>query len=183
MMNYTQFDKTLANNVLFLIPVSNIRIEFQFPPKITTDSRKGEWSEENMAGTEPLATYIKSGPREISLAFTYIVDGGLWTTTRISTIVSTLRSYFAKVKTGADRKLVVRFGMWRFGGDKAMSFRIKGIDVKHSDTIVSQTGNYKDAYALRTDVVVDLRMWTQGSFKEKTVDIKELEPSELPGWY
>lgn len=187
-MKYTPADEALRNAVTLRF-VNGPKIEFQFPPKITSDGRKGEWKEGNLPGTEPLAAYQKSGPREITLVATYIVDGGLWTTERVSQTVRELRGYFARVRNPnqqGQRNLVVKFQMWRLGGDKEMSCRIKGVDIKHSDTIVSPCNggviNPKLAYPLRTDITVDLRIWTKGG-PQKTQNLEGLELDEVPEWY
>jgi hypothetical protein len=181
-MEYTAFDKALIQAVTFDIQAQGTKISFQFPPKITSDGRKGEWNEENQPGTEPVAVYKVSGPREMSLIFTYIVDGGEWTTYKVSAQVSNLRSYFSRYRIAGFRGLVVRFKMWYFGGEKSMSCRIKSIDVKHSETIVAPNGDASKAYPLRTDVTVELRMWTKGG-PQKTQDLEGLEIQEQPGWY
>jgi hypothetical protein len=182
---YTSFDVALTDSVNLSMPAQGIsKIAFQFPPKITSDGRKGEWNEDNMPGTEPLAVYKLSGPREISLHITYIVDGGKWTTDFIKTQVSNLRGYFARyrVPSAGGRGLVVYFKMWKFGGEKAMSCRIKNIDVKHSETIVAPNGDPSKAYALRTDLTVELRIWSMGG-PQQTQKLPGLITSEPPDWY
>lgn len=164
------------------------KIEFQFPPKITTDSRKGEWYEGNLQGTEPIATFQKSGPREISLTWSYIVTGGVWTTEKISQQVKAIRGYFARYRDQnnlAARNLILFFQMWAHGDPsigKQMSCRIKSVDVKHTDTIVAPNGDPSVAYPLRTDIVVDLRLWTKGG-PEPTQDLEGLLPNEEQFWY
>lgn len=143
------------------------RIEFQFPPKITSDNRKGTWDEGELRGIEPVAVFRTSGPREITLTWTYIVTGGQWTVQRITDNVHAIRGYFALVRNrNINRNLVVEFQLWQYGG-KVTSFRIKSIDVKHSETLVTpcvgKVGDVSQAYPLRTDITVELRLWTQGS--------------------
>lgn len=183
-MRYTLQDRNLAEAVKFDFINQGIKIEFQFPPKITSDNRKGEWNEENIPGTEPVATFSKSGPREITLTFTYLVDGGKWTTGAISTHVHNLRGYFSRYRDGDEgfRNLVVAFKMWYHGGEKPISSRIKGVSVKHSETIIVPGGNVNRAYPLRTDVTVDLRLWTKGG-PLATQDLPDLVTVEDPNWY
>lgn len=187
---YTGFDKALRQAVTLRFD-NGPRVLFQFPPRITNDNRKGEWKETNQYGTEPSVAFAKSGPREITLTWTYIVDGSKdWTTTTISDQVKIVRGYFARVRNpgGADfRNLVVFFKMWKLGGDKEMTFYIRGIDVKHSDTIVSPcqgnpTAAADLAYPLRTDITLDLRLWTRGG-PESFQDLQRLIQDEEPKWY
>ncbi len=185
----TEFDKGLASAVLMQFN-NGPRIAFQFPPKITSDSRKGEWREDNLPGTEPVAVYEKSGPREISLTWTYIVDGSKeWTTDKVAEQVKLMRGYFARTRdtnVQGQRNLVVLFKMWNFGGTNPMSCRIKNVDVKHSDTIVTHCTNgdrnYDKAYPLRTDITIELRLWTKGNAVQ-TQDLNILRPQEEASWY
>jgi hypothetical protein len=185
----TEFDRGLADAVTMQFN-NGPKIVFQFPPKITSDSRKGEWHEGNLPGTEPVAVYQRSGPREISLTWTYIVDGSQeWTTDKVAEQVKIMRGYFARTKdpnVQGQRNLIVFFKMWNFGGSDTMSCRIKSVDVKHSETIVTHcTGgnkNYDKAYPLRTDITIELRLWTRGS-KVETQDLKGLKREEETKWY
>lgn len=189
---YTPFDKGLAGAAYFQMNLDPDPIVFQFPPKILSDGRKGDWKEENIPGAEPVAVYQKSGPREITLTITYIVDGGEWTTDRISDTVKRIRGYFARTRDlGANqRALIVLAKFWNYGDpDHPMTFRIKGVDVKHSETLVThctntnaKTTNYERAFPLRTDITIDLRLWTKGGTKE-VQNFAGLELKEHPKWY
>lgn len=188
-MLYLPFDEALSRAVTFqLTGAMNSadladKIEFQFPPKITTDSRKGEWKDQELPGTEPVAVYFKSGPREMLFTCTYIVDGGIWTTTKVSKMVRTLRGYFARARAlGDTRNLIINFKMWLYTGQQAMTCRIKSIDVKHSETVVAPCSNVDLAYPLRTDIALELRLWTKGG-GQQTQNLAGLQPDEKPAWY
>jgi hypothetical protein len=171
-------------------------IEFQFPPKVITDGRKGTWKEKERRGEEPQAEFKTSGPREISLSWIYVVDSHntnseSWTIPRITRNIRALRGYFANVRTrDADRDgLVILFHLWCIGGDEPISARIRGIDVRYGDTLVfPPTGGLSDrAFPLRTDITVDLRVWTRGKGIDGTKfgiqDLPNLEDREPPSWY
>jgi hypothetical protein len=161
-------------------------VAFQFPPRILSDNRKGSWEEGDLRGKEPVSVFKTSGPREISLSWTYIVTGGDWTTESIAKQVHAIRGYFASVrdKDEKSRNLVVDFRYIHFGNPtKHMSARIKAIDVKHGDTLVFPPGNAKEAFPLRTDIVVDLRLWTKGGDSEQTQDLERLFKNLTPEWY
>ncbi len=188
---YTEFDKALRDAVTLQFNAGP-KIAFQFPPKITSDGRKGDWKEDNLPGSEPVAVYEKSGPREIALTWTYIVDGGDWTTLKIAEQVRNMRGYFARSKDQSQasfRNLIVYFEMWQHApkaDGKQMSCRIKSVDVKHSDTIVThcQSGNKRigDAYPLRTDITVELRLWTKGG-PLQTQNVDGLREIDDVKWY
>jgi hypothetical protein len=194
-VKYTPIDIALSKAVSLRFANQSITIEFQFPPKIISDGRKGNWNENDYPGTEPVAAYQTSGAREISLNFTYVVDGGKWTTSKVAQQISNLRGYFARYRQQPGfRGLVVFFKMWNhgprqlIGGDVAqkkseeMSCRLKSVDVKHSDTIIVPNGNVDLAYALRSDVTVELRIWTKGGPQE-TQDLPGLKQEVTPDWY
>ena len=180
-MEYTEHDRDLASSIQ--LQLQSGRIKFQLPPKVNSDSRRGTWAEGELRGTEPFAAFSTSGPREISLAWTYVVDGGAWTGAKIAEQVRAIRGYFAQVRAvGETRNLVVKFKMWKLGGDEPISCRIVDIDVKPSDTIV---GTGDDAYPLKTDIVIGLRLWTKGAAAgaEKVQNINQLNDTETPDWY
>lgn len=188
MMRYLPVDVALRETAFMQFVGGNIgnlisTIEFQFPPKITSDNRKGDWEEGEQPGTEPIAAYKKSGAREITFTTTYVVDGGIWTTTKIATIVKSLRGYFARARLLSDhRNLIVMFKMWGFGGQNPMSCRFKDIDVKYSDAVVAPCGRPNEAFALKTDITISLRLWTRGG-AEQTQNLVGLRPDEEVNWY
>ena len=186
-------------------------IQFQFPPKITTDSRKGTWKEGELRGVEPIAVFDTSGPREITIQTSYIVDSleenhAAWTIGRITKQIRTLRGYFALVRDlGTSRKnLVVEAELWCVlprsesnddgseGGEtkgRIATGRIKSIDVKYGDAMVYPPGNPKGAFYLRSDVTIDFRLWTkaadrgEGEDAEIVADIEGLATRSNPSWY
>lgn len=189
-------------------PNSTVDIEFQFPPKVLTDGRRGNWNEQDLGGgQEPVATFKTSGPRTLSLAWTYIVDSATssgWNIKRITKNVRTLRGYFANIRDYDSNRdgLVVMLRMWCIGGLQEMTARIVTIDVKYGEALV-YGGDVTQAFPLRTDITVDLRLWTKG-FRtrvespgsafgpgevidlEKELgqqDLKSLVTLEPPEWY
>jgi hypothetical protein len=158
---------------------------FQFPPRILSDNRKGSWKEGDLRGKEPVAVFKTSGPREISLSWTYIVDGQDFTTAVIAEEVHAIRGYFAQVrdKKARARNLIVMFKYILFGGQQPMSARIKSIDVKHGDTIICPPGEPEQSFPLRTDITIDLRLWTKGGDEEATQDLADLKEKLTPEWY
>jgi hypothetical protein len=206
----------------------DIDIEFQFPPKVLTDGRKGNWAEPEVSGgQEPYAVYKTSGPRELSLSWVYIVDSFSndsiysWNIERITRNIRRLRGYFATIRTKDAKRdgLAVMFHMWCIGGTKEITARIRTIDVKYGETLVfppggayvnpvtgartTVTGASDRAFPLRTDITVDLRIWTKGlrnsgawrtageslglidTIEDKlgAQDIKKLTDFEPPDWY
>jgi hypothetical protein len=162
------------------------RVVFQFPPIVTSDGRSAEWVERNLRGDQPVFVFKLSKAREIKLEWTYIVGmganggtlNGAWTTKDVKNQVSGLRNYFSKPaghgevaekagKFGAKGatlgdSLVVTYWHWQFGGSEPMSALLKSINISHGKTIVVPEGTPDDAFALRTDISVELRLWEKG---------------------
>lgn len=195
---YTTHDINLRNECLLEFrqlqaagqDAKAFKVQFQFPPRILSDNRKGKWREGELPGTEPVAVFETSGPREITLSWTYIVDGAQFTTANIAQQVKLVRGYFASVRARSGSiNLIVKFRYALFGDpEKTENFRVKSIDVKHSDTIICPIRNVRetfieDSYPLRTDITIDLRLWTKGGAEEKIQALNVLNNRENPKWY
>jgi hypothetical protein len=177
-------DGGLINNVLFGL-TSGLRalpIEFQFVPKIVSDSRKATWNEHELPNNDAFAAPVSTvGPRIMSMQWTYIVDeigdvpsfnfgqlfkvanpDGIWTIEKIKRNINALRGYFLTAKTQEDssfKGLVARLRWPLLGGIGEWTCRIVSVDVKHSENMV---GNDRIMFPLRSDVSIDLRLWTTG---------------------
>lgn len=187
-----QFDKDLCGSAVLQF-LDGPSIDFQFPPRVTSDSRKASWEEKDLPSGDTVAVWKTAGPREITLALTYIVEGGegkeAWTTQKISRIVRDIRGYFPRAGSKLnDRLTVVNFKLWRIGDqDRPMTCRIKGVDIKHSDTIVTSCSSYgtgvSNAYPLKTDITIDMAIWSLGLENVQTSqDLFGLTHSN-PEWY
>lgn len=125
------------------------RISFQFPPHILSDSRKGNWVEGPLRGDEPVAVFANSGPREITMSWTYIVGARGWDNTILytpSTVAAhcrALRSYFSQTSAQSvtiDDALVLYFRAWYHTGVEYFSCRILSLDITHKGPIISDYG-------------------------------------------
>lgn len=162
-MRYSTFDTELINRtyVAFIgnsrannvaanrsgnrIPIDPYQIQFQFPPRIKSDGKSGEWQEtKTLMLSEPIAIFKNGNPRAFSLKWEYIVDGDKWSTERISNICKNLRGYFART----DRKYIkladiglytVYMKLWLHGDAEKMTCRIDNINFSHTDTIIVPT--------------------------------------------
>lgn len=216
--NLTALDNALIGGMLFKFRSEKMlsgdlkygtKIEFQFPPRFLSDNRKGEWVEGPLRGDEPVAVYAVSGAREITMTWTYIAGarGGesnsLFTPSKIATQIQNLRSYFSNPykSMSLDSALTVYFHMWRHTGFNQFSCRLKSVDVTYGKALVTnpegphpqpEFPTFADAihqtYALRTDVTVEMRLWTKvgssGEVKNKATAQShagdEQEKLELP---
>jgi len=189
--NLTALDNALISDMLFRFRSEQMlsgdlkystKIEFQFPPRFLSDNRRGDWIEAPLRGDEPVAVYATSGAREITMTWTYIAGarGGarnsLFTPSKIATQVQNLRSYFASPykEMSLTNALIVYFHMWRHTGFNQFTCRMKSVDVTYGKALVTNTegprpevefptlaGAVHQTYALRTDVTVEMRLWTR----------------------
>lgn len=152
-MKYLDSDVLLRNK--FTVVIDSTELEFQFPPKILSDGRKGTWSEGDLRGTEPIAIFSTSGAREFTLSTVYVIDGDIWTAEKIHKQISLARSYYTKVsRAGTSDPLVVEIKLAGIGGQKDMTARIKNASTKYSETYVGD-------FPLRTDLTIDFAIWAQ----------------------
>lgn len=161
------------------------QILFQFPPKFNKDSRSGEWVDAQLRGGEPVANYALSGAREITMSWSYIAGarGGpnntLFTPHLVAKQVRRLRSYFSKPYEEMmldEPSLTVYFKMWYHTGAAQFSCRLMNVDVTYGRALVTDVDSVPRSgesvsdlrdfdpnrtYALRTDVTIELRLWTK----------------------
>jgi hypothetical protein len=156
-------------------------IEFQFMPKILSDSRKGSWDESEVLGREPVSNIATAGPRIMSMRWTYIVEDigkvpsrnainiqnpffrGIWDIGRIRKNLNVLKGYFLNAKrahTSTHAGLVCQLTWPLIGGIGTWTCRITSIDIKHSENMV---GNRDIMFPVKSDVTIDLRLWTRGT--------------------
>ena len=176
-----------------------INIHFQFPPKMTSDGRKSKWVEEELTDDEPTYAFEFSGPREMNLNFSYVVessdiyDPNAWTVQRITHYIRSLRGYpIAGKKAGsggdghAHENLIAYFKLWAIGGSHTQSIRIKAVDVKYGDSLIVPEGDPHLAFPLRADLSLNIGIWTPGMGEAGSDDhierVRGLVPL-LPVWY
>jgi len=172
------------------------RVRFQFPLKILSDNRSGTWIESGIPGNEPVPVFKSSGPRIMSLSWTYIVESILpsdpstpWTLRYIKEQVNLVRGYFARCKEKLFREnLIVYFKYPLLTGPEIWTCRITAVDVKHSDNLIWSTGasGPSEVFPLQTDIVVDLRLFVQETGRTNDpvigIDVKR-NPSPIDLWY
>lgn len=160
---YEQNIVTAANN--FMVLPEGGKVLFQFPPKIVSDNKGGDWKEKSQMNAEPFAIYYGGKPRTITMEWTYIVTGGDWGIDKISENVKKTRGYFYKMggDTGGKlSKLVIKFYAYNVvgGGGRPWTFRMDDISVKHSTTMVTEGDK---TYPLRTDLTGTFKFFTNMS--------------------
>lgn len=189
-MEYTKYDRRIASAGVSLVYANNMvafgpnQIEFQFPPRVKSDSRTGEWTalapsggKSNNAGLEePAFTYQGGNPRKIQMEWDYLVtddrinefnQGGLaWTVDRITRNLTKLRRYAANVNAinnnGANvfDQLVIKLVLYDIGGRESMSYRSEGAVISYDEGLF--VGSDK-TFPLKSTVAMTLHSWPMPS--------------------
>jgi hypothetical protein len=170
--NLLDIDTRLAKAVEFKIGRDKVRIvEFQFPPKITTDSRNGTWTETEMPGDQPFQAWKTSGARKITLEWSYIIGANGWDITKVREQILTLRGYYTASEPLVSTYIVM-FKMWKLGGTDPMSCRLGNIDISHGKAlyvpIVNGRPNVNQAHPVITNVKVGMQLWSRGNAPQDT---------------
>lgn len=157
-MKYADHDTSLAQSFTLRFK-SGGNVEFQFPPRVTSDGRKGQWNESEIRGREVVAVMTGTSARVFSVTVRYVVDGCTWDAAKISKNLRLLRGYFMKPTAGQHEFLVAYIKCWQIGGSSECTCRLSDVNVKHGETIV---GEGDDAFPMVTDVTLDVRLWSKG---------------------
>lgn len=166
-------DRDLASAAVLRLQDSNII--FQFPPKVTNDSRRGNWSEENIMGDEPYALYMGSDSRNITMEWTYIVGMNRWTSDMVHTQLKRLRGYFSRMQQNGFKSLVAHLRLWDIGGDQLMTARILDVSISHGKSLI---GRPDVAFPLRTDVKIDVKLWTRGGVAQASGSLAQAQQQQ-----
>jgi len=188
------------------------KVEFQFPPKIVSDGRKGNWKEFPTRQQEPYAVYTVASPRILTIHATWIVEAGSgWPASKIAKQLVNLRGYFM-VGWGQDQDLIGKFRCWQIGGPEQQSCRLVDVNIKYSETLVSPgavtpppssmkgiagsiansiakaasiSASANSTFPLKTDVTIDLRLWSKGGYGGTNIQMpsSKLDPKVFPSWY
>lgn len=183
-------DQDLLTQVILVLPGlggdggGKTVIPFQFPAIVKSDNKSGDWYEFAQRMAEPLPFYKGGKPREITLKWTYIVNGQVtngirWDVGNVSKYIKKCRAYFYN-KVGTQ--LIIRFRAYEVVGGSGTSvgykpgqeiagsnqkvndpstwtFRAESLSVDHSDAMIREVGSR--AYPLRTDLTMRLKFQTK----------------------
>ena len=148
---------------------------FQFPPRVTSDGRSGSWTETELPADMPMAFYKTGSARKINLECVYIVgesssSGAVWGAEQIKFQCSNLKAYFTQSLADQDN-FIIKFG-YGYHGDPGSTFtcRLDNVDITHKGPYIALGGNWSQAYPLRTDVKITMKLWTQGAASMLGVD-------------
>jgi len=152
------FDTSLLEKIEFVVDLSEDKsrlreIEFQFPPKIVSDSNAGLWLEVDIWGIEPLRIHKGSAGRKVEVEWEYIATDSIFTPAKINEQIKRLKSYFFEFKRGVMP--VVNVTLTKAIEPK-VPFRIHDVAITHGPEII-KNGEY---YPLYTKVAMAMSLAT-----------------------
>lgn len=172
-------------------------LQLQFPPRITSDTKSADWQEESIASYEPLAIFLGSSARKITIDLTYIVGAGTdrevtfrkngSTTTKtasefcastVGLLCNQIKAYFYRSIQGLDIP-VVRIRFYNHIGAESgpAVFRLMDVNITHGETIIKdETG----VFPLLTKVTLNAALTTRIGDK---VQSKNLTSFPFRDWY
>lgn len=74
--------------------ILGVPFPFQFPPRITADSKGATWDEQDRISYEPLAFYMGSTARKLNIEAQYAAVNSQWSGSKIAKIAHAAKAYF-----------------------------------------------------------------------------------------
>lgn len=127
--------------------VKSGKVDLQFPPKITSDSKRANWKEQFANGYEEIATWMGAYARNVSIEFDYVV----WGKFDVEKIRKSCRDiklhlYVGGGKTMSKAPAKDKFPMITVDGWKVLyehpQFRVLDINLKYGKEYVGSGNNW-----------------------------------------
>lgn len=175
MAKLTQNDSDILDSISLVLGIKKtpVTIYFQFPPKITNDSRQAKWNEKDVATVEPNVIFASPGFREITLEWEYIAGFGGWTWRFIHSNLNYIRRFITTAPK--DQNLVAKTKLYSIGGDEPFTCRIISFTTKYGNALVRDG---KDVYPLSTKATLTLKVWAKRASANKKAEDKAAEESK-----
>jgi hypothetical protein len=151
-------------------------VKFQFPPRITDDSKIANWKEDEKATFEPLVTWMGSSARKISIEITYIVTGEEFTTKTIAEITRQFKAYFYRsIKSGSNVP-IIKLRMYEHNPQET-DFRLNDVSISYGETLIQDGAGI---FPLLTKIKLGASLITQVNKKQQIPNLRNTPPKE---WY
>ncbi len=166
-------------------------IDFQFPPKFVSESKKSNWvSDADHVAYEEVKHYTGSSSRALTLEYEYLVTGGLWTIPAIVGNLRSLKEYFYKfAQVGGNQKIyptvqIDGYDVIPQDGGRVPTFRMMDYSFTYSDTLITVG---ERTFPIHTKVSIPLELMTQiapleGGGNGIILD-DSLPPAPVFAWY
>jgi hypothetical protein len=161
-------------------------ISFQFPPRLTTDGKASIWDEKPQQTYEPLALFMGSEARKISLETQYVVTGKAGNNWDIADVAETLRlykSYFYMTmnSVGVESMPLVRLKIYEYANDPKIFWRAKSVNITPDGSLITDGSS---TISLIHRVTMNLEMITQVLDNGVALhDISVLPATPKKEWY
>jgi hypothetical protein len=180
------FDRSVANGVQMKIAGEDIK--FQFPPKVTGDSKNSNWETIWFPSWEPIKYYWGSEARVITVEAEWMATGSVWTPRAIAGQMRKIREYFYGAKVGGSVYPLVKLKIYDIVPSLA-NFRMMDFSVSFGDGIAGGAGLFpiysKGTFKLELATKVTGKVkGTNGEdidVKEPKVNVANLDPIQ-PDW-
>jgi len=158
-----------------------LKIEFQFPPKITSDSKSSKWKLKWQNSYEPYAVWLGAEARRITLAADYVVHGE-WGADKVQKQITNAKGHLYKHggKTGPNAPYAT-LNMYGIAPDGS-TWRVSDVNIKYSQELI------RDGiiWPLHSKLTIRLDLFTQGAPLQGGDPLNKVEglpekPEEL--WY
>jgi len=165
-----------------------IRINFQFPPRIVSESNSSNWLSEDVWAIEPIKIHKGSEGRKVTMEWEYIVTNGDWTGEKISKIMINLKKYFFEFTDNIYPTMTIQYTCVF---PSPTPFRLASVNITYSPEIVKTGDTY---WPLQTKISCNLELCTRvqsdisprkgksAKDVEGKMTIKPLELADT-GWY
>lgn len=152
------FDQEIVGSVRII--VSDIPIEFQFPPRIKADSKASIWKSFDVASFEPVKWYWGSEARKLGLSWEYISTSNIFTPKKIKKIIGEIKRYFyeAHAVRNAGKYPVVEIAKLYNLIEGPAQFRLHELNMEYSDELFRGEGG---VWPIHTTVTMQLELATK----------------------
>ena len=152
-----QFCNGLASKAVFIVleGSKDYSIDFQFPPRILSDSNTSDWLEVDIWSYEPLKVHKGSGGRKVNMEWEYIATDRVFNAKKIRSEIHKLKSYFFSFE--GDKYPIVRVNYTEVLPN--VPLRLRDLNISHGPEIINNDG----FFPLYTKVAITLDLATNMS--------------------
>lgn len=176
-----QFDRGLLIDCSFTCLPMGAKIDFQFPPKITSEGNSSEWETKDVWSIEQLKIHKGSGGKKMSMEWEYIATDSKWNADAISLQLKLLKGYFFKFNENQYPVCIIKYGKVI---PQPIKFRLMDVQITYSEEWIKSGGENGGYYPLHTKVAVSLEMATRINSEDEGAKVNQ-EPLENANfeWY
>jgi len=156
-------DKKILDSAVFEL-YNKQKIEFQFPPKILSDSNQSVWFEVDVWSIEPARIHKGSNGRRIKMEWEYLASDPKFTSKKISNELRKLKSYFFEFGKERFNMIYPKIDVKYTEVIPVITpFRLRDLSITYSEELINNNG----WHPLHTKVSTDLELVTLVSNEEQ----------------